>query len=157
MFKKILGRSDADKASDKEYSELAQKIAKMDLTEKKAYINNKISNMPVTRDGLAEVLNSLIKLDKKTNTRYLKMDDNDAKIKKGFDIAIVISTHSLITFPVIKMLQEFEEVYKDIIEKFDTDNKQTYKSKLKKAVQNAVLTIGAIADIHNSSDLLKLK
>ncbi len=157
MFKKILGRKSSGKEDDKNHSDLVQKIAKMDLTEKKAYVNNKISNMPITRDGLAEVLNSLIKLDKKTNQRYLKIDDNDAKIKKGFDLAIRISTHNLITFPVIKALQEFESVYKNIIEKFDTDNKQTYKSKINKAIQNAVLTIGVIADINNASDILKMK
>jgi len=157
MFKKILGRKSTGSVDDKNHSELVQKIAKMDLTEKKAYVNNKNSSMPATRDGVAEVLNSLIRLDKKTNQRYLKMDDHDGKIKKGFDLAILISTHNLITFPVIKTLQEFEEVYKNLIDKFDTDNKQTYKGKIKKAIQNAVLTIGVIADIHNSSDLLKLK
>jgi len=159
MFKKILGRSDTNSndSGDKNYSELVQKIAKMDLTEKKAYINNRISSMPATRDGVAEVLNSLIKLDKNTNTRYLKMDDQDGKKKKGFDLAIAISTHSLITFPVIKMLQEFEIVYKEMIEKFDIDNKQTYQGKLSKAIENAIVTIGMIADINNSSDLLQLK
>jgi len=157
MFKRILGRKSAGSTDDKNYSELVQKIEKMDLTEKKAYVNNRISSMPITRDGLAEVLNSLIKLDKKTNQRYLKIDDHDGKIKKGFDLAITISTHNLITFPVIKALQEFENVYKDIIEKFDNDNKQTYKGKLKKATQNAVVTIGVIADIHNASDLLQMK
>ena len=157
MFKKILGRKSTGSEDNKNHSDLVQKIAKMDLTEKKSYINNRISSMPATRDGVAEVLNSLIKLDKKTNQRYLKMDDHDGKIKKGFDLVIAISTHSLITFPVIKSLQEFEEVYKELIEKFDTDNKQTYKSKIKKAIQNAVLTIGIIADIHNASDILKMK
>ncbi|MEA1955467.1 MAG: hypothetical protein U9N02_03125 [Campylobacterota bacterium] len=157
MFKKILGRKKSGNEDDKNHSELVQQISKMDLTEKKSYINNRISSMPVCRDGLVEVLNSLVKLNKKTNTRYLKIDDNDIKIKKGFDLAIAISTHNLITFPIVKSLQEFEEVYQEIIEKFDTNNKQTYKGKLKKAVANAVLTIGVIADIHNSSDLLRMK
>jgi len=155
MFNKILGRKEGAK-EDKEHSELVQRISKMDLTEMKSYVNNRISSMPVSRDGLVEILKLLLKEDKKTKTRYLKIDDNDAKIKKGFDLVIAISTHSMITFPVIKLLQEFEEVYKDIIDKFDTDNKQTYKSKLKKAVENSVTTIGMIADIHNASDILKI-
>ena len=157
MFNKILGRKKGSSEDDKEHSELVQRISKMDLTEMKSYLNNRISTMPVCRDGLVAILNLLLKVDKKTNTRYLKIDDNDAKIKKGFDLAIKISTHNLITFPVIKALQEFESVYKNIIEKFDTDNKQTYKSKINKAIQNAVLTIGVIADIHNASDILKMK
>ena len=157
MFNKILGRKKGSSEDDKEHSELVQRISKMDLTEMKSYLNNRISTMPVCRDGLVAILNLLLKVNKKTNTRYLKIDDNDAKIKKGFDIAIAISTHNMITFPVVKLLQDFEEAYKDIIEKFDTDNKQTYKGKLKKAVENAVLTIGLIADIHNTSDILKMK
>ena len=157
MFKKILGRKKGNAKEDSNYSELVQQISKMDLTEKKSYVNNRISSMPICRDGLAEVLESLIRLDKKTNTRYLKIDDDDTKIKKGFDLAIAISTNNLITFPVIKTLQEFVDVYSEIIKKFDIDNKQTYEGKLKKAVENAILTIGAIADIHNSSDLLKIK
>ncbi|MEO1953676.1 MAG: hypothetical protein ABGW74_03125 [Campylobacterales bacterium] len=157
MFNKILGRTKNDDSGNKEHSELMQKISKMDLTEMKSYVNNRISSMPVSREGLVVVLEHLLKVDKKTNTRYLKIDDNDAKIKKGFDLAIAISTHSLITFPVIKLLQDFIEAHKDIIEKFDRNNKQTYRSKLKKAVENAIITIGMIADINNASDVLKAK
>ncbi len=157
MFNKILGRTKNDDSGNKEHSELMQKISKMDLTEMKSYVSNRISSMPVSREGLVVVLEYLLKVDKKTNTRYLKIDDNDAKIKKGFDLVIAISTHSLITFPVIKLLQDFIEAHKDIIEKFDRDNKQTYQSKLKKAVENAILTIGMIADINNASDVLKAK
>lgn len=156
MFKKILGRKKDTDNGNKEHSKLVEKISIMNLTEMKSYVNNRNSNMPICRDGLLEVLNSLIKLDKKTNTRYLKKDDNDAKIKKCFDLAITISTHHMITFPVIKSLDDFGDVYKEIIKKFDTDNKQTYQGKLKKATENAVLTIGAIADIHNTSDILKM-
>lgn len=157
MFNKILGRTKDNSSNNKEHSELVQRISKMDLTEMKSYVNNRISSMPTSRDGLVEILKLLLKVDKKTNTRYLKIDDHDAKIKKGFDLVIAISTHSLITFPVIKLLQDFIEAHKDIIEKFDRDNKQTYQSKLKKAVENAILTIGMIADINNASDVLKAK
>ncbi len=155
MFRKILGKK-KDK-NNAEYSEFVQKISRMDLTEKKIYVNNKISSMPITREGLIEVLKSLIEEDKKTKQRYIKIDDNDVKKKKGFDLVIYISTHSLITLPIVDLIQEFEEVYEDIIEKYDNDNKQTYANKIRKAVKNSVLTIEKIADIHNATDLLKIK
>ncbi|MBN2781721.1 MAG: hypothetical protein JXQ66_00605 [Campylobacterales bacterium] len=152
MFKKILGKN--DKSKNKEHDELVQKIEKMDLTEKKSYINNKISALPVSREGVIEVLKSLIKEDPKTKQRYIKMDDNDTKKKKGFDLVIAISTHKFVTLPVVDLIQEFEEVYRDIIEKYDTDNKQTYSDKIKKAIKNSIITIETIASIHNTSHIL---
>jgi hypothetical protein len=102
-------------------------------------------------------MNSLIKEDKKTKKRYIKIDDSDSKKKKGFDLVIAISTHKFITIPIVDLIQDFIEVYKDVIEKYDTDNKQTYEHKLRKSVINAATTIETIADIHNATDLLKLK
>lgn len=150
MFKKILGKKDKNSVN----SELAQKIDVMDLTEKKSYLNNKISNMPVTREGVIEVVKSLIKEDPKTKKRYIKIDDHDSKKKKGFDLIISISTHKFITLPVVDLLREFEDVYKDVIEKFDKDNKQTYADKIKKAIKNSIVTIETIASIHNTTDIL---
>jgi hypothetical protein len=155
MFKSILGKI---KEKDKEtHNELAQKIMKMDLSEKKNYVNDRIESLPVSREGLIEVMNSLIKEDSKTKKRYIKMDDSDAKKKKGFDLVITISTHKYMTLPIIDLIQDFSEAYRDIIEKYDTDNKQTYEHKLKKAVSSAVNTVNTIAEIHNTNDLLKLK
>ena len=51
-------------------------------------------------------------------------------------------------------MQEFTEVYKDIIKKFDQDNKQIYESKLKDAIIKAIEHINEMADLKQKMDLL---
>ena len=151
MFNNILGKS----KTDKELSDLVLMIKKMNLTEKRDYIKNKLTNSPVSRDGIVEVLKELISKDEKTSKRYIEIDDMDVKKKKAFDLVIMISTHNMLTVPAVDLIRKFAEVYSDIIEKFDKDNKQIYTTKLKEAIKNAVLTMSVKSDLENKRQVLK--
>ncbi len=136
MFKSFFCKKDKKSSQNNQNNELKQKILKMNLTEKKAYVENKISSMPMSQDGVVTILNSLINQDSNTKQRYLKSDDNDTKVKKALDLIISISTYSEITQELIKLIEKFEKTYENIIEKFDIDNNLTYSFKIRTIIQN---------------------
>ena len=91
MLSKILGLKKNDKPDKDE--ELAEKISKMNLTEMRSYLNNRIPTLEVSKNGLVEILKKLTTLNEKSSKRYIEIDDMDSKKKSGFDIVIHIATH----------------------------------------------------------------
>jgi len=154
MFGKILGRKNKDSLEDKNHNEMIEKISKMNLTDMRAYIKNKILDFEVDEDGLIEVLKRLTVKNKETSKRYIEIDDMDSKIKKGFDLVISIASHPKITVVAVELIQEFITLYKDIIIKFDKDNKQIYESKLKTALTTAIENISKIANLEKKMNVL---
>lgn len=152
MFGKILGKIKGDTEDDNQG--LVAKISKMNLTEMRSYINNKIPDLPVDEDGLNEVLSKLVKLDDKTSKRYIEIDDMDSKKKKGFELILSILTNKKITITTIELVSEFLEMNRDIIEKYDQDLRQIYDSKFKDALALAVASIDAQIELKRKMDLL---
>ncbi|MEA1892571.1 MAG: hypothetical protein U9N33_07670 [Campylobacterota bacterium] len=148
MFSKLLGKTkDKESTQDKQHKELVAKIAVMNLTDMKTYINNRIPDCSVDEDGLREVMHKLLEVNKKTSKRYIEIDDMDSKKRKGFDLVLNILSHKNITVTAIEQINEFLEKNRDIIEKFDQDNKQIYDSKFKDALGLAVDGINAKAEL----------
>ena len=77
-----------------------------------------------------------------------------SKKKKSFDLVIVISEHKKITITTIEQIQEFIELYKDIIEKYDNDNKQIYASRLKDSIEKGLKTIELMAEVNKKEKVL---
>jgi len=154
MFKNILGKKKLSSTESKEVVELREKISKMNLTEMKSYVNNRISDLKVSSLGLVEVLNRLITEDEKTKKRYLQADDNDMKKKKAFDLVISIASNKQITLEVSDKIRVFIETYSDILKQYDHDNKQIYESRLKKALDTSLLNISKMSTIKMTSDFL---
>lgn len=155
MFSKLLGKKNSEEqAENKESAELAEKISKMNLTDMKSYVKNKIPNLEVTEEGLIEVMNRLITPDKNTSKRYIEADDMDSKIRNGFELVLTISDNRKMTIETIELMQKFIEVYHDIILKYDTDNKQIYGSRLKDAVNKAVINVGQMIELTEKAKIL---
>ena len=155
MFGKILGKKKNEiSAGDKIHAQKVEKISKMNLTDMRAYINNKIPNFEVDEDGIIEVLRKLTTKNAKTSKRYIEIDDMDSKIKKGFELVIAIGSHSKITVVAVELIQEFITLYNDIIVKFDRDNKQIYESKLKDTLSKAIGNISEMADLKRKMNVL---
>jgi hypothetical protein len=146
MFSKILGKKNSKDSSD---NDLEEKISKMNLTEMRSYVNNKAE---VSEQGLIEILKRLIK--KENEKRYIELDDMDVKVKKGFDLVIMIAQHKKITVVAIELIVEFIHFYEDVIEKFDEENKQIYKSKLKEALERALKNMDGISKLKKKLGLL---
>lgn len=145
MLSKILGKKkDKNASQDIEY-----KIAKMNLTEMKAYLNNKHPEDKIDQEGVIALMNRLISQDKKTSNYYIQESDLDAKIKKAFDLVISISASKKVTVVAVELIREFMDTYSDLIKKYDTENKDIYSSRFNDALSNASGRIHTIADINN--------
>lgn len=148
MFSRILGKKESKDSSD---DELKAKVSKMNLTEMRSYVNNKAE---VNEQGLIEILKRLVTRDSNTSKRYVELDDMDVKVKKAFDLIIIIAQHKKITVVAIELIVEFIKLYEDVIEKFDAENRQIYKSKLKEALDVALKNMDGISKLKKKLGLL---
>lgn len=143
-------------SSDKnqEHRDLVEKISKMNLTDMRAYINNRVPDLQVNEDGLIVILNKLLEVDEKTSKRYIEIDDMDSKIKNGFDLVLSILTNKKVTVSSIELVNEFLEKSRDIIQKYDTENKQIYCSKFKDSISLAVRNMNAKSEFKNKLNVI---
>jgi len=155
MFSKILGKLGSGTTNNNsDNAEITQKIAKMNLTEMRAYIINKVPDFESNEEGIIEVMKRLIVEDETTQKRYIESDDMDSKIKKAFELVLIILEHKKITVVAIELVQKFIELYSDIIEKFDTDNKQIYGSRLKELLQKSIESMNMKAELSKKMSVI---
>ena len=152
MFSNILGKISGNDSSQNK--ELIEKISKMNLVDMKTYINNRIPEFFVDEDGLSEIMRKLIRVDANTDKRYIEINSIDSKIKKCFDLVLTILINKKITITTIELVNEFVETYKDIIEKYDKENKQIYSSKFQNAINLAINDISKMADLKRKMEVV---
>lgn len=153
MFGKILGKNKKEVDENQEHFKIVEKISKMNISDMRIYVNNKLTNFEICEDGLNEVMRKLLlKYDK--NNRFIEMDAMDSKKKKAFDLVISVASSKKITIVTSELIQEFMELYKDIIDKFDKDNKQIYSSKLKDSLIKAITTISIMTEANRKASVL---
>lgn len=148
MFSKILGGKNC--TDDVCNNEIKNKVSKMNLSDMRVFINNKAK---ITEEGIIEVLKRLNTKNAQTKNRYIEIDDMDVKIKKGFDLVISIANHKKISVTAVELIQEFIDLYSDVINKFDKENKQIYDTKLKEALQKAISNIEVIVQFKKKMNL----
>jgi len=153
MFTKMFGKKEEGKEKHID-SQLREKMSKMNLSEMRSYVKNSIKDFEVSSEGINEVMKKLTSLDEKTQTYYIKNDDMDVKKKKAFDLVIAILTSKQIDMQTIELAQSFLENYKELIEDFDTRNKQIYASKLRDALDAAIDTINQYANLQQKMNVL---
>ena len=151
MFSKILGRA---KTTDTP-SEIVVKISKMTLSDMTSYVKNKIVDEKVDEEGITAVMNRLLSKDEKTSHYYIKADDMDSKLKKAFELVMLVSKNKKVTVRAVELIQDFTTVYGEIIEKYDKDHKEIYGSRLNDALSNSAQLVNDIADINNKMTVIK--
>ena len=155
MFSKILGKKkETTSQEDQERAQLLEKIATMNLTEMRSYVNGKLESLPLNEDGLTAILSKLTTPDTKTQLYYLKEDDADSKKKKAFDLVLLTAKSKKITFATVDQIQKFIEVYHDIIKKYDTEYKEIYASRFKDAIALALNNINEISNLKAKMNIL---
>ncbi|MBU1216642.1 hypothetical protein KJ870_01755 [bacterium] len=154
MFDNLFGKKSKVDDEVTINAHIAEKIAHMNLTDMRAYLNNRITGFDVCEFGLSEVMKKLTTEDEESEQRYLKIDDMDTKIKKAFDIVLMIAVHKKISVKTVEYMQEFLEVYREIIESFDTRNKQIYGSKLADGLKMAIKGVNAREELKNKMQVL---
>ena len=145
MFGKILGKNKEETNTKTSYNEIVNKISKMNLTDMRLYVNNKLTSFEISEDGLYEVMRRLVSKDD-NNRRFIESDAMESKIKKAFDLVIIISKSKKINVKTTELIQQFIELYKDILHKYDTDNKEIYTSRLNDALANAIIMVNGKTD-----------
>lgn len=146
MFSNLLGKKNK---KDTTQDHIEEKVAKMNITEMRTFVNNKNE---ITELGLVEVLKRLT--HQENERRYIELDDADVKIKKGFELVITIAAHKKITIGAIELIMKFMSLYEDVISHYDEENKQIYKSKLKDALSLALKNMDEISNIMKKQNLL---
>lgn len=150
MFGKLFGKDKKDNRTD-----TVNKVSKMNLTEMRSYVNNKQADLPVDADGLLAVMTKLSLPDEKTQKLYIEQNDMDTKKKKAFDIVILVAKQKKMSIGIVDMLQKFIENYQDIIQKYDTDLKEIYDSRLNDSVAFAINSLDTIDAIKAKMKVLK--
>jgi len=155
MFGNILGRKKEEiSEEDKANAAVVERIAKMNLTDMRAYVRNRMGGLESCEDGLVAVMSRLLTKNEDTLKRYIEIDDMDSKVKKGFELVLSVAEHKKVTVASVEQIQEFITLYADIILKFDTANKQIYSSRLNDALQKSLQTIEIMAEINRKAEVL---
>ena len=155
MFKGILGRKKEEISEENSaHAALVEKISKMNLTEMRSYIKNKIQDLDVSEDGLNVVMRRLTEEDSKSKKYYLKADDMDSKKKKAFDLVLSIAENKKINLVTVELIQKFIEIYEKIIAEYDKEHKEIYASRFVDAVNNALAGINQKMALKNKMDVL---
>ena len=153
MFSNILGKSKEESNEDKEHQIIVNKVAKMNLVDMRVYVNNKLNNFEICSDGLTEVMRRVNSKDANAK-RFIEIDAMDSKKKKAFEIVIMVSRSKKLSIVVSELIQEFIELYNDIIVKYDTDNKDIYGEKLKTALEKSITTISIMAEMNRKMNVI---
>ena len=98
---------------------------------------------------IIEILKKITQEDEKTNKKFLESSDSDIKLKKAFDTVITAAGSKKMTIESIELIQKFILMYKDLIESFDTRNKQIYMHKLTKAIELSINTVEQLTTYMN--------
>ena len=139
MFKKLLGKSEnKSENSEKGFQEYLSKIGISDM---RTLLLGQVEKFPVDENMIIEILKKITHEDEKTNKRFLENNDTDIKLKKAFDTVITAASSKKVTVEAIELMQKFVLMYKDLIESFDTRNKQIYMHKLTKATELSINTV----------------
>ena len=154
MFGNILGKSKKEEVENASNSEIVEKVSKMNLSDMRIYVNNKNSAFEICEEGLSVVMRRLISKDENSK-RFIESDAMDSKIKKAFDLVLIITANKKMTKLTSELIEEFIVLYSDIIKKFDIDNKQIYADKLQKALINALTYIQTMAEVNKKINVLK--
>ncbi|EQB40235.1 hypothetical protein M947_02555 [Sulfurimonas hongkongensis] len=155
MFSNMLGKMGIS-TNDKEkmHNELVERISRMNLTDMRSYINNRIPDLPVSADGLQEVLKRLLEVDEKSQKRYIDIEDMDSKIRKGLDLILSILANKKLSIEAIEVAIELFEVSKEMIIKYDIDNKQIYYSKIRESLNKAIEDMNKKSEIQRKMSVI---
>jgi len=155
MFGKLLGsKKDETSEEEKHIAEQLAKISRMNLTEMRSYVNNKLTASPLCEEGLSAVMEKLSSPNSETQLMYLQLDDMDSKKRKAFELILLISKSQKITFNTVELIQKFTENNAQLITKYDTDHKQIYFSRFGNAIDLALKNINEMAELKTKMDIL---
>ncbi len=153
MLSNIFGKKSKEE-NDCKQSELAKKIASMNLSELTLYVKEKLEGVAVNEEGLLAVMQRL--LAKINDKRYfLDASDDDSKLKKAFELVIRIAKNPYINLKIMEAIAQFFKQYEQIIKEYDKKHKEIYADRIKKSLDVAAEVIEAKVSMQNRFDVLE--
>ncbi|MEA2098731.1 MAG: hypothetical protein U9P72_01220 [Campylobacterota bacterium] len=152
MFNDILNKKKQEK--DEQCNDIKEKISKMNLSEMRVYVNDNLKSFALSECGLREIMSRLVSKDS-ASKRFIESDAMDSKIKKAFELVLLIASSKKMTVATTKLIENFISLYGDLIMKFDTDNRQIYDSKLKNSLILAIENVAKISVYKNKREILE--
>lgn len=129
--------------------QLTEYISTMGISDMRSLLVGQNERVEVDESVVIEVLKRLSSQDEKTKKRFIESDDNDIKLKKAFETVITAASSKKMSVEAVELIEKFITMYKDLIEDYDTRNKQIYMYRLNKAIELAIRTIEQIASYIN--------
>lgn len=155
MMKNIFGSlKDTFRKKESIDPKMIEKISKMNLSDMRLYLKNGIKDFELSTDGLNEVLKKLVSPVNEKGELYLKADDADSKKKKAFELVLLAAGSIKISVKAIEHMQQFVEIYKDIIRDYDEQQIDIYHSRIIKAIEIAIENMYKINNIEKSLDMM---
>ncbi|MBU0632905.1 hypothetical protein KKA17_09680 [bacterium] len=146
MFTKLLGKDKAASAENVN-DQLVEYISKIGITEMRSLLLGQIDRFKVDENTIVEILRRLTYQD--GDKRFLESSDNDIKLKKAFDVVITAANSKKMSVEAVELIEKFINMYKDLIEAYDTRNKQIYMHKLTKAIELSIAMVEQISSYIN--------
>lgn len=140
-------------------SPLAKKIAGWTLTDMQNYLRGLNTEHPLSEAGVMEVLKKLHARQKPDNKypegkRHVEAGDNDAKIKKLFDVLLAAAKSPKPTPERLELLVQLLEAYSDLVTAYDRNHKEIYGERLNAQMHQAAVIIETKLQLNHKYDLL---
>jgi len=155
MFDKIKKSKETTEDSQSIYKDL---VASWNITEMRAYLQNKNADFPMNVEGIDAIVERFAFQEKPSDKfpkgkRLLELNDNDVRVKKAFDVVVLLSSNLLLSLEGVEKLEKFRMLHEDVIEQFDKRNAQTYNHKLKDAIAQAIVMVEAKKGLEKRLDV----
>jgi len=152
MISKIFGKK-GKKGNESALSEIEQKVSQMKLSDMVLYIKGKNPALELSEEGLIAVLE---RLQSKINEKryFLDKEDDDSKIKKAFDLVLLIAKNKKVTVKAVELIASFLKTYEHLIYEYDKKHKEIYQERLTKSIDEATVIIEAKVALQNKMNML---
>jgi len=154
MISKIFGRNKKEPEQNSELAAIESKIAKMNLSEMTIFVKEKLEDFQVCEEGLVAVMKRLIS-SINDERYYLNESDDDSKLKKAFDLVVLVAKHKKVTLRAMELMATFQNQYEKLINDYDKKYKEIYSTRLEKAIESAMATVEAKVALQNKMNLLE--
>ncbi len=154
MFDNLFGKK-KDVDEEDTNKQLIEYVSKQGVTELRTLLLGQIDRFKVDENTVIEVLKRLTHVDESTGKRFLESSDNDIKLKKAFDTVITATNTKKMSVEAIELIQKFMDMYKDLIDGYDTRNKQIYMHKLTKATELSITMVEQLSIYMNKMAVIR--
>lgn len=149
MLRKILGKKSKNGTQEEVVNpQIVEKIAKMNLSDMRIYVNNGLKDFEICIDGLNEVMKKLTTPINEKGEYYIRKDDMDSKKKKAFELVLLVASSKRISVDSLALIESFTKIYEELINDYDKQYKDIYRSRFKKALETALVNIHTITHVH---------